>query len=469
MRGKRSRSGAVQRWQQTEFIREYLRALHSALHETWAPAWVDFADDPAAAAREAAALGLKPPTLEEDWRRDAVAIGLTTEQSDESWQWFRRHAFEGSPVVEEVGQAAARLTLPETVRRVLQRNPLYGFVGYDADLVEELFGGAPAVAAEAEDWQFWHDISYAYEDLTSSDARHAIDRVAKLVRIKPEHGRTLANTLATTMEDAKRRVVQEAILLSIAAAEGAVRVGSRITPSDTARPLRLEDVFGRAGLQEVLGSLIRENPGDADAQRAALQAEVGGPFRPDALVDRSIYREWLVGEIRRRAVQIVGEDLDVSEPGRFGGARRKMVSYDETEPLPEVPRVLGPRTRELTAGNLNADAEREERELAVFPTAGPRVSGDAIREKERLEGALADRLDLAHALDHVLRIAPGPVLQQYLQAVRQEPLLWDDDVAAERALNWTSQKVRDVKRRVRPLIARRLAEERWKSLNPNKL
>ena len=77
----------------------------------------------------------KRRTLEEDWRRDARAVGLTVRQVEESWVWYYRYAVEAPPVLEEHEQRKARVTMPNAVRRVLTRYPFYRFVGYDAALI----------------------------------------------------------------------------------------------------------------------------------------------------------------------------------------------------------------------------------------------------------------------------------------------------------------------------------------------
>jgi hypothetical protein len=72
-------------------------------------------------------------------------------------------------------------------------------------------------------------------------------------------------------------------------------------------------------------------------------------------------------------------------------------------------------------------------------------------------------------LDRIQREHEAPVLHQYIACVKEELLLMHDDVAAARALGWSTSKVSDVKRRLNGHIAKLAAEQRWKSLFPNGL
>src|SRR5438876_4193901 len=333
--------------------------------------------------------------VEDDWRRDARAAGLSKQEIQESWTWYARNAYGVPRVLEEAEQAVPE-TMPESVRRVLSYNSLYLFLAEDPlidDLVDQFKQPRADLALEAEDWRFWDDIGCALTDPSNADARQALDRLAQLVRLKPEQMRHLAEKNDTTMAAEKRRLVQEAVLLSLGAAEERIRIGRRKVASDHAHPITLEDVFGREGLQDILKDLAEANREPTAAIRDNLERSLGGPFRLAHLADRAVYRNWLTKEIRRRTVELVGHDLDIKDPGRWGGTRRKEISYDETEPLPGVWRSpLGPETQPFTDNQWRASAEREDQEKALFRTTDDRTRLlRAAEKKHRMEEALAHR------------------------------------------------------------------------------
>jgi len=233
----------------------------------------------------------------------------------------------------------------------------------------------------------------------------------------------------------------------------------------------LEDVFGREGLKDVLGKLAEANQKPAQVLRETLESSLGGPFRPVSITDRAIYRNWLTKEIARRTVELLGQDLDISEAGRAGGSRRKEISYDEAESLAGVADgELGADTQAFTSNQMRAAGEREDRERAAFRSTDQRTRQlQASEKKDRMERELAHRMDLQRSLDRIQREHEAPVLQQYIACVKEEPLLMHDDVAAARALGWTVARVSDVKRRLNLHIAKLAAEQRWKSLFPKGL
>ncbi len=278
---------------------------------------------------------------EQDWRESAQAAELAPEEIEESWAWFQRYAFEGPPVLEETAQQAARETMPDSVRRVLIYDPLLWFIGYDRDLLDEFelsIENDAQLVAEADDWRFWDDVGHAWTDSSSAEARQALDRLAELVHLKPEHTRDLARANSTTMAATKRRLIQEAVLLSLGAADERIRTGQRKVKEDPGHPITLEDVFGPVGLQDILSHLAGRHPEGTDDVRDELERSLGGPFKPASLTDRVIHRTWLTKEIRRRTVELLGQDLDIKDAGRMGGSRRKEIPYDETEPLAGIAR-----------------------------------------------------------------------------------------------------------------------------------
>ncbi len=410
--------------------------------------------------------------VEDDWRRDARAAGLSKQEVEESWTWFSRNAYGVPRVLEEAEQAVPE-TMPESVRRVLTRNSLYLFLGEDPlidDLVDQFTHPIPdALQREADDWRFWDDVAQAWGDPSNADVRRALDRLARLVRLKPERVRHLAERHGTTMAAEKRRLVQEALLLSLGAAEERIRIGKSKTKEDPGHPITPEDVFGREGLQDILKDLAEPNREPTAAIREKLQDSLGGPFRPAHLADRAVYRNWLTKEIRRRVDELLGQDLDVKDANRAGGSRRKEVSYDETEPLPGVARgELGADAQAFTDRELRALGEREDRETASFRTTDDRTRLlRAAEKKHRLELGLALKIDWDRVLDRIRREREAPVLRQYIDCVRHEPLLLVDDGATARRLGWPQAKVYDVKRRLNRHIAQIRAEQRWRSRFPN--
>src|SRR5204862_1262391 len=129
----------------------------------------------------------KPTTLQEDWRRDARAAGLTARQVEESWVWYYRYAVEAPPVLEEHEQRKARVTMPNAVRRVLTRHPFYRFVGYDADVLDDLEPIPDDEPMEADARQFWEDVRDAQKnDTPKSAARLALQRLGRSIRSDSE-------------------------------------------------------------------------------------------------------------------------------------------------------------------------------------------------------------------------------------------------------------------------------------------
>src|SRR5438876_1044246 len=82
-----------------------------------------------------------------------------------------------------------------------------------------------AAQAAAEDQLFWDDIGYAFADPRDRDARKALDRIGKLVHLQREHVKQLATQSdrlrreagqkGTSTVEERRRLIQEAILLSL--------------------------------------------------------------------------------------------------------------------------------------------------------------------------------------------------------------------------------------------------------------
>jgi len=85
-----------------ESVRRVLR--HNPLQ------WIDYAPDPAFWAAVGVQYWPRGRHNEQDWRRDARAAGLSEQEIEDSWVWFRRYAFEAPPVLEETEQQAARQT-----------------------------------------------------------------------------------------------------------------------------------------------------------------------------------------------------------------------------------------------------------------------------------------------------------------------------------------------------------------------
>ena len=447
-----------------ESVRRVL--VYNALHI------IEFARKLAPALLKSIGLVYEPPVpAEEAWRRAAQAVGLSAQEIGESWVWFRRHAFEAPPVLEETEQRTARQTMPKGVQRVLKFDPAFWFIGYDHDLFADLglsIDDEEQLVAAADDWRFWADISHAWTDPPDADARLALDRLAKLVRLKPEHTRDLATKNETTMEATKRRLVQEAVLLSLGAADERIRIGRRTVKGDAGHPITLKDIFG-AELDAILISLRTTLSQPLSVVGDDLERSLGGPaFRPARLADRKVYRGWLTKEIQRRTVELLGQDLDVRDASRAGGSRRREISYDENEPLPGVARgQLGSRTQAFTDNEMRAAGERDDQERGGFRSAAQYTEDlEAWEKKDRIERSLADRIDWQELLERIQRQREAPVLQEYITCVIHAPLLMDDDVAAGLHLGWQPAKVRDVKRRLNYHITLILAEQRWKSLRP---
>jgi hypothetical protein len=416
--------------------------------------------------------------VEDDWRQSAQETGLSPEEIEESWAWLRRHAFEAPPVLEEAEQRVARETMPNSVRRVLIRHPLFWFVGQDRDLLDD-FGLEDEVQleAEADEWRFWDNIGHAFTDPRDADARKALDRLARLVRLKPEHTRDLARQNGISMEAMKRRLIQQAVLLSLGAAEERIRIGQRKVKDDPGHPITLEDVFGREGLQEILSQEVLRNLAETNQEPTAdvrdkLRRSLSGQFRPAYVTDRVIYRNWLTKEIRRRTEELLAQDLDIAEAGRQGGSRRKEISYDETEPLADVAEgELAAQSKALSDNqNIRAAGKREDREKAHFRTTDYYAKRLwAWEKKSRIEDAILRRVDWHLAVERVLREHERPVLRRYIECVLEDPQLMSDDVAAAGQLGWSQGKVRDVKRRLNRYIAQSAASKHSKLLRPRAL
>ena len=275
---------------------------------------------------------LKRRTLEEDWRRDARAAGLTARQVQESWVWYYRYACEAAPVLEEREQRKARVTMPNAVRRVLTRHPFYRFVGYDAEVLDDLEPIPDDGRTDADARQFWEDVRDAQKnDTPKSAARLALGRLGRSIKLNSELMGRLADMHGkhgTTVAAERRRLIQEAVVLSLDAAKKPIRIGEQTTKHDPGHPITLEDIFGDDGLRDILPHVRRDHV--EEARRESLKDSLGGPFRPAHLTDRAVYRNWLTKEIRLRTVKLLEEDLDL----RIGGGRREDISYNEaTEPL----------------------------------------------------------------------------------------------------------------------------------------
>lgn len=412
-------------------------------------------------------------TPEKDWLQDAQGIGLSSTEAEASWVWFRHYAFEAPPVLEETEQRAAREIMPDSVRRVLTRNPMWGFVGYDPDILQDFGLDEPKEEPIPDDDErrFENDVALAITDPSNLEARRALDRLARLVHLKPEHTRQLAGMHDRSMEATKRQLVQEAVLFSLDAAAQPIRIGRRAVKGDAGHPITLEDVFGKKGLEELVTlAIMMLQP--TEAIRSELETALGGPFRPAHLTDRQVYRNWLRKEIRLRTVKLLGQDLDIDDAGRAGGSRREVVSYDESEPLAAAARgwQLGTETQAFTDNQMRATGEREDQEKAAFRSADHHASQlGAAEKKNRLELALAHGMDWQRLLEQVRREHPGPVLGEYIDCVLHEPLLFGDDVAAARQLGWEVSRISDTKRRLNGYISRIDANQRWKSRFPNAL
>jgi hypothetical protein len=467
---------AVARWRRRESLAAWEKALERAL-ENSVPADEEFDAVEPPKPLEQVGPAIDPwwfrfTKIEDAWRWDAQAAGLSPEEIEESWAWYSANASGAPPVLEEA-KGALPEAMPDSARRVLTRNIRYIFLAEDSfveGLLNEFKQPIPDdLRHVADEWGFWDDVGYALTDPSDAGARPALDRLVQLVRLKPEAVRHLAEKNDTTMAATKRRLIHEAVLLSLAAAEERIRIGRRTVKGDPGHPITLEDVFGREGLQDILDNLAS---GNRESAKEDLERSLGGPvFRPAHLADRAVYRSWLTKEIRRRTTELLGQDLDIKDPGRAGGSRRKEISYDETEPLAGVARgPLGAKTQAFTDRELRAAGDREDKEQASVRTTYYYAGGlQAWEKKDRMESALAHRIDWQLALDRVWREHEAPVLRQYIDCVRHEILFLHDDVAAARHLNWTEDKVWDVKRRLHRQIALITAERRWKSRSPKTL
>jgi hypothetical protein len=392
--------------------------------------------------------------VEDDWRRDARAAGLSAQEREESWAWYARRSSGAPPVLEEAERVLPD-TIPDSVRRVLTRNIRYVFLADDPfvdNLLDAFKQPIPAIPDDlqgaAEDWQFWDDVGYAFSDPSSdADARRALDRLARRIRLKPEHTRRLARQNDAPMEATKRRLVHEAVVLSLAAADERIRIGRRKGKDEPAHPITLEHIFGREGLQDILTELLRNNLGRGNQDsakdiRGELERSLGGPFRPAHLADRAVYRNWLTKEIQRQTGVLLGEDLDIRDADRLGGSRRQDISYDETDPS-------------------GADGESEDQERARPRTADHYTEPWGVEDRAEEEAEASLRFQ--RLAEQVWREHEAPVLRQYIACVREESWLLDDDAAAAVKLHWPEWKVRDVKRRFKLHLAQVAAEQRWKA------
>jgi len=478
----------VARWRRGEGLAAWEKALRAALDENRVSASEEFeaVEPPEQKPLEQVAPPIDPwfrfNNIQDAWRWDAQAAGLSAQDIEESWAWYARHASGAPPVIEE-GERALPETMPESVRRVLTRNIRYVFLAEDPfvdDLLDAFKQPVPIpddLQRTAEDWQFWDDVGRALNDPPDADDKRALDRLARLVKLKPEHTRQLAETSNTSMEATKRRLVQEAVVLSLAAANAPIRIGRRKGKDEDAHPIRLQDVFGEEGYQDILSELLRNNLGSRSQESPAeikdkLERSLGGPFRPASLTDRAVYRTWLTKEIQRQTGVLLGQDLDIRDADRVGGSRRQEDSYDETDhSVAGVARgQLGPDTLAFTDNQRRATGEREDQKQVRFPwTDFYTKQRKALEKKEQIEQAYADRIDWQQALDRLWQEREAPVLRRYIACVRQESELYNDDVAAARKLDWTDEKVRDVKRRLNRYIGQAAAEQRWKSLFPKGL
>src|SRR6266581_3616752 len=106
-RGTRNRAAA--RMQARALVAEYLKQLRKVSAE---------AAQELEQLRKASSEGARSNAIERDWRREAQEAGLSPQEIEESWAWFRCYVFEKGE------QQVARETVPESVRRVLRHNPL---------------------------------------------------------------------------------------------------------------------------------------------------------------------------------------------------------------------------------------------------------------------------------------------------------------------------------------------------------
>src|SRR5207249_3315325 len=200
-----------------------------------------------------------------------------------------------------------RETMPNSVRRVLTRYPFYRFVGYDAEVLDELEPIPSEASVEVDARQFWEDVRDAQKnDTPKSAARLALQRLGRSIRLDSELMGRLADMHGkhgTTVAEEKRRLIQEAVVQSRQAAEEPIRIGEQKTKSDAGHPITLEDIFGPEGLRDILPYVRRDRL--EDSQREILKASLGGPFRPAHLADRAVYRNWLTKEIRLRTVKLL--------------------------------------------------------------------------------------------------------------------------------------------------------------------
>jgi len=452
---------ASERWRVRQTVREFYDAMAAAVKEL--PAQGDPRDDfevitdaPPPSLQPFAA---PPYTPIEIWRHVARAAGLAPAEADASWSAFQSPF---PPLLETVEQEAARTTVAENVRRVLAHDPSLVFLALGPSMLDELGLAADAKLEDiADDWQFWDDVGHAWTDPHDPDARAALDRLARLVRLTPDHLRTAADRNGTSMAAEKRRLVQEAVLLALGAAEEPIRVGRRKVRDDPAHPITLADVFG-ADLDSILRGVAADVREAYHERVDKVERALGGPFRPAQLADRAVYRNWLTKEIRRRVDELLSQDLG-TDAARFGGDRRKELSYADN-----------PGTH-AADDNRRKDPDRE-RQHEVHPNADGTAAGRfvlsegaALREKEQQESALATRIDWDTILERVYREREGPVLRRYIAFVRAEPLLWHDDRAAAEQLGWSDGNLRSVKHRLNQYVARHLTEQRWKALFPNSL
>src|SRR6266853_3642513 len=284
---------AVARWRRRESLAAWEKALEKAL-ETPVPADEEFDAVEPPKLLEQVGPAIDPwwfrfTTIENAWRWDAQAAGLSPEEIEESWAWYSDNAFGAPPVLAEAEKSLPE-TMPESVRRVLTRNIRYVFLAEDpfvADLLNEFKQPIPDdLRRVADDWRFWDDVGYALTDPSNAGARQALERLAQLVRLKPEDVRRLAEKNDTTMAATKRRLVQEAVLLSLGTAQERIRIGRRKVKDDPGHPITLEDVFGREELRGILTYLAETQQQPIDAARDKLQGSLGGPVRPAYLGDR---------------------------------------------------------------------------------------------------------------------------------------------------------------------------------------
>jgi hypothetical protein len=392
--------------------------------------------------------------VEDDWRRDARAGGLSKQEVEDSWAWYSCFASGGPPVLDEEATRALPENMPESVRRVLTHNIRYAYLADDPfvdDLLSAFKQPIPIpddLQRVSEDWQFWDDIGRALapSDPPDADDRRALDRLARLVKLKPEYTRQVAKQKSASMAATKRHLIHLAVVLSVAAANAPIRIGRRTGKVEEGHAIRLQDVFGEDGLKEILSDLLRNTLGSRDAQspgeiREELERSLGGPFRPARLTDPTIYRNWLIKEIRLQADKALGQDLDINDAGRLGGSRRQFASYEETDGQREDLDESRPRARNYTE-----------------PLAPWDVTERTGEEEEA-------RVAFARMADQVWRQHEAPVLREYIACVQKDPGLLDDDAEAAKRLGWPEEwKVRDTKRRFKRHLAQlyvRHAYEDW--------